>query len=181
MSQTTCTFCETPKPRAIGAKGSTVEVYALRGGPYIDSVFQLGIAHAHIVGKLPPPQLIVGVSTGAVHAAAIAEILRAPSEPGAREDAALHRFREILYAYQDFVTDLPGAALPDAFEADAGRPLKPNPQAIHFDRERSSRSDALKSRSGLIALINDLFSQSMTVRTMSRITRGLAGWIATAE
>lgn len=129
--------------------------------------------------------LIVGLSTGAVHAAATAEILQAFAEldrvgDGKRE-AALHRFREILYAYQDFATDLQGTAMPDAFEADAGRPLQPNPQAIHFDAEREARKEALRARSGLIALINDLFAQVITVRTLTRLTRAVAGWIATAE
>lgn len=184
MSQNACTSCQDSTRQFIGKKDDTIEVYALRAGPHLDSVFQLGVAHAHIVGNLPRPDLIVGLSSGAVHAAAIAEILRAKTELQGVEnerDAELHRFRDILYAYQDFATDLQAAALPDAFEADAGKPLQPNPQAIHFFGERASRLQALASRSGLIALMNDLFSQSMTVQTVTRLVRAVAGWIAAAE
>lgn len=188
MTQISCASCERSDRQFIGDKGSTVDVYALRGGTGIDSVFQLGVAHAHIVGNLETPQLIVGLSTGAVHAAAIAEILQAPakldpseSSPEKRRAAALHRFREILYAYQDFTTSLQGAAFPDAFEADAGRPLRPNPQAIHFQAERKSREKALQARSGLIALTNDLFVQRITVRTLTRLTRAYIGIKATGD
>lgn len=185
MTQYICTACQGADRQFIGGKDDVVDVYAFRGGATIDSVFQLGVAHAHVVSNLPLPKLIVGLSTGAVHAAATAEILQAFAElerggDGKRE-AALHRFREILYAYQDFATDLQGTAMPDAFEADAGRSLQPNPQAIHFGAERESREEALRARSGLIALINDLFAQTITIRTLTRVTRAVAGLIATAE
>ena len=189
MTQVPCAFCEQPPTEKIGDKGDTVDVYALRGGTAIDSVFQLGVAHAHIVAPdLPTPSLLVGVSLGAVHASAIAEILQAPAQldpaervdPVSRRAASLNRFREILFAYQDFAMELPGA-LPDAFEADAGRPLRPNPQAIHFQTERDSRQEALRARSGLIALVNDLFRQRITIRTMARLLRAMLGRKAASE
>jgi predicted acylesterase/phospholipase RssA len=181
MTQIPCTKCDATDRQLIGKAGDTADVYALRGGSGIDSVFQLGVAHAHIVGRLAPPALIVGLSTGAVHATAIAEILQA-SYPGVEQsDASMHRFREILFAYQDFCGDLVGMALPDAFEADAGRPLKPNPQAIHFKAERDARAKSLRARSGLIKLVNDLFMQSVTIRTLTRLVRAWMGFKATRE
>lgn len=188
MPRIECTTCDDSEIRRIGEPGASVDVYAFRGGAGIDSVFQLGVAHAHIVADLPRPQLLVGISTGAVHAAATAEVLQAPGqlpeehrqEKTHQRSASLSRFREILYAYQSFATDLE-SALPDAFEAGAGRSLLPNPQAIHFKDERDSRLEALRARSGLIALINDLFDQTITIRTITRVVRGYLGWRATAE
>lgn len=189
MKAVMCSTCGDASRKQIGVKDGVVDVYAFRGGSGLESAFQLGVAHAHIVSPdLPAPQVLVGLSTGAVHATAIADILQAPAQldeadradPTSCRAASLNRFREILHAYQDFANDLPGA-LPDAFEADAGRPLKPNSQAIHFKAERDARQQALNARSGLIALFNDLFRQQITIRTLTRLTRAGLGIAAAGE
>jgi predicted acylesterase/phospholipase RssA len=181
-----CAICS-GSGREIGKNGGEINVFALRGGALLDSVFQLGIAHAHIVSNADPPALIVGVSSGGIHGTAIAETLRADRDldpstatPELRREARLNRFRELLYAFQDFATSAP-AALPDTFETDAGKPLQPNPQAIHFETERDSRQAALRARSGMVALINDLFSQSVTIRNLARGARVYFGLKASAD
>ena len=188
MTQIACTICDDLNRRCIGKAGDTVHVFALRGASAIDSIFQLGIAHAHIVANEQSPSVVVGASTGAVHATAIAEILQADTQldpqyrndPVMRREARLNRFREVLYAYQDFATSVQGA-LPDPYEADAGRALQPNPQAIHFRAERERRQEALQARSGLIMLINDLLEQTITIRSITRLVRTYLGLRAREE
>jgi predicted acylesterase/phospholipase RssA len=187
MTQVPCELCDGHR-EFIGEDGKDVNIFAMRGGALLDSVFQLGVAHAHIVSDTPSPALLVGTSVGAVHATAVAEILQAdqqvkaitPADQRRRRETRLNRFREILYAYQDFATSVSGA-LPDAHEADAGKPLQPNPQAIHFETEREARQEALRSRTGVIALMNDVFSQTVSARTLARFTRVVLGWKALDE
>jgi predicted acylesterase/phospholipase RssA len=188
MTQNVCAACDDQTRRHIGKPGETVHVFALRGAAAVESIFQLGLAHAHVVADAKTPALIVGASVGAVHGTAIAEILQADmqldesdrADPVMRREARLNRFREVLYAYQDFATNLQ-AALPDPYEADAGRALQPNPQAIHFRAERERRQEALQARSGLITLVNDLLEQTITIRTVTRLLRAWLGWRSSKE
>lgn len=189
-TQVPCALCDDAQRHTVGQAGETIHVFAFRGGSVLESVFQLGVAHAHVAAdeKLPTPGLLVGVSAGAVHAASTAEILQAAAQldeedrkdPKLRREARLNRFREVLFSYQDFATTFQGS-LPDTHEADAGRPLQPNPQAIHFKGEWEARQRALRARSGLIALFNDVFAQTITISALTRLIRALLGRRAVKE
>lgn len=65
--------------RTLGKDRQTVRVLNLSAGGF-DTMMQLGVAHALLVIQGRAPDAIVGVSAGAVHAAAIAAVLQAGEE-----------------------------------------------------------------------------------------------------
>src|SRR3954447_25100373 len=62
--------------RPIGATGDAVRVLSFSGGLF-DAAMQLGTVHALLVTAAKPPDVIAGISTGAINAVAAAEILQA--------------------------------------------------------------------------------------------------------
>jgi predicted acylesterase/phospholipase RssA len=79
-----------------------LRVFAFAGGA-LDTVIQLGITHALLVSKGKAPDVVAGVSAGAINAVALAEILQAgrlthPPRPGdelqARQQLQALRFED---------------------------------------------------------------------------------------
>lgn len=133
---------------------------------------QMGVVHALLVSRGAPPDHVVGISAGAVNAAALAEILQEGSgKPSERLVARVRRLRAFLDTYVELPRTLVNAALPDAFEINAKRPLQPIELPIHLPEERKSRADASRSKSGLIRLMNHLLSIRVTVAAATRMTR----------
>src|SRR4051812_11071253 len=91
---------------------------AFTGG--YDAVVQLGLVHALLVSSGSAPDAVVGVSGGAVNAAALAEILQA-GDVQARVD----KLRKFLDSYLQVPGEILRSILPDAFEINAREPLKP--------------------------------------------------------
>ena len=80
----------------IGKPGQPVRVLAFSGGLF-EAAMQLGTVHALLVSRAEPPEVVAGMSTGAINAVAAAEILQAGRtvNRGAETDAQVARFLAI--------------------------------------------------------------------------------------
>lgn len=152
----------------------------------LDTVMQLGIAHALLVSRSAAPDYIVGISNGAINAAAVAEVLQAgPPNLSPAEFAGLpqserlpyqvDQLRNFIHTYLELPRTLANAIMPDSLEVLARDPLKPVELPIHFDRERHAREAANESKSGILNLLNHLFAVPLTAATATRIVRRLLG------
>ena len=68
------------KPKPIGRDGEPIRAVAFSSGGF-DTAMQLGLVHALLTIQGRAPDAVVGVSAGAVNAAALAEILQAGVDP----------------------------------------------------------------------------------------------------
>lgn len=153
-----------PCPRA-----KSIWALSFAGGAF-DTVMQLGVAHALLVNEGAAPDFVAGISAGAVHAAALAQILQAgEGRPGHRA-AQVACFREFLEAYHRAPGEMVRSLLPDAYETDARAPLSLIELPIHRRLELGSRREALRARFGLIALFNTLLELPVSVRDVVRTT-----------
>ena len=149
---------------------------AFTGG--YDAVVQLGLVHALLVSSGRAPDAVVGVSGGAVNAAALAEILQAgDGDPQAQVD----QLRKFLDSYLKIPGEILRSILPDAFEINAVQPLKPIELPIHFQEEREDRNGASRSRWGLSYALNQLFGLRLTVRHLTRVTNCALEIVAAAN
>jgi len=164
---------------------------AFSGGG-LDTVMQLGVAHALLVSRSAAPDYVVGISAGAINAAAIAEILQAgPESLSGSQQASLSAderlpfqvdsLRNFLQTYLELPRTAVNAIMPDSLEVLARDPLKPLELPIHFDRERQAREAANESKAGVVSLINDLFGIPLTIATATRIVRRFLGLAETAD
>jgi hypothetical protein len=138
---------------AIGTPGQPLRVLSFAGGG-LDTVMQLGVAHALLVGKCQAPDVVAGISAGAVNAVALAEILQAGTsgnEVGPVENVVtdetlqrerveqVSRFREIFEACVSVPGEFLANSTPDPYEVNARAPLKPQELPIHNQEERHER------------------------------------------
>jgi predicted acylesterase/phospholipase RssA len=131
---------------------------------------QVGVIHALLTADYDPPDVVTGVSAGAISAVALAEILQAGN--GANKHAAqVLRFREVLEAYRDGPLQLLMAQLPDGYETSARQATKNLQLPIHLQVEREGREQAQRAESGLIRLLNEVFAIDMPVRQAVLLTR----------
>jgi predicted acylesterase/phospholipase RssA len=167
----------------IGRPGEDILALAFAGGG-LDTAMQLGVIHALLVSDGRPPDVVAGISAGAVNAVALAEILQSgadlPTE-AERVQARVQRFREIFDSFQQTPELLSRAFLPDPYEVKANQPLQPVDLPIHHKQERDYREVFSRERSGLIALINDLLAIRLPVRAMTQAVRRVLGFQAAAE
>jgi predicted acylesterase/phospholipase RssA len=190
------------REQTIGRDGCAIRVLNFAGGGF-DTVMHLGVIHALLVIQGRAPDAVVGVSAGAIQAAALAEILQAGEQEEnrilpqswdrckdnnlkraaqkARLDARVARFREFLNTCQRAPERMVDAILPDAYQIESSDALEPLETPIFAREERDSRKDAVIGRSGLVHLYNDLLSIHIPVGTLTRIVRRILGYRATAE
>lgn len=147
----------------LGESGQDLLSLAFGGGG-LAAAFQLGVAHALLASDGRAPHVVVGVSSGAVSAAALAEVLQAGT-PTLR----LRRLLDILERLQRAPEVLVGSALPDPMELEARRALLPASLPIHFPDERRGRERWEEERNGLIALFNQLLSLRLPVSAATRM------------
>jgi predicted acylesterase/phospholipase RssA len=170
----------------IGRPGEDVLALAFAGGGF-DTVMQLGVIHALLVSDGRPPDVVTGISAGAVNAAALTAILQADKDLGSeasqdeRLAARVARFREVLDAYQQSPGHLYQSLFPDPYEVEFHKPLQPITLPIHHARERTDREELSRERSGLIALINDLLAIRIPVRIITQAVRRVLGLVASVE
>jgi predicted acylesterase/phospholipase RssA len=163
---------ETTTEETDSAQTQRLRALAFAGGGF-DTIMQMGVVHALLVSRGKAPDHVVGISAGAVNAAALAEVLQegAGLAPDERLVARARRLRAILDTYLELPRSFGNAALPDAFEVNAKRPLKPLELPIHLPDERKSRAAASRSKAGLIRLFNDILSIDLTVGAATRVIR----------
>ena len=168
-------------PRDIGKPDTPVRAIVFSGG-MVDTVMQLGVVHALLVTRAVRPDVVVGISAGAINAVALAEVLQAgETVPDKRLHAQIIRFRQILDAYRRAPGEIIDALLPDPFQVEAQRPLEPLRLPIQQQLERNGRLEAVRSRAGMINLYNQLLDMRMSIGTFVRAVRILLGFQAAAE
>ena len=149
----------------IGLPDQPIYGFAFGGGAF-DTTMYLGVVHALLVSERRAPDIVLGVSAGALAATALAEVLRAGSNlssPQKIVEARVARFREFLNAYRDAPGELRRAFMPDLFELTGRAPLATMNSPLHCNVERNDRQRYLQSLSGLTNLINDLLSLHVDV------------------
>src|SRR5262245_46950983 len=89
--------------------GARFRALSFAGG--LDSVAHLGVVHALLVSGGVAPDAVVGVSTGAINAAALAEILQAGDI-----QAQVDKLRKFLDSYLSSTGEILRSLFPDTFE-----------------------------------------------------------------
>ncbi|MGH8189109.1 MAG: patatin-like phospholipase family protein, partial [Steroidobacteraceae bacterium] len=193
----------------IGGPGRVVRALHLGSGGF-DTIMHLGVAHALCVIQGRAPDVVVGISAGAIHAAAIAEIIQS-SEDGERafydnekvKDfealtrkkggkgaaelqracllARTHRLRTFIEAAQRSPERLIDALVPDAYQIDTGSTVPPLQQPRFSPLERSQREEQVGSRAGLTELYNDVLNVPFSIGTVTRVVRGYLGLRAASD
>jgi len=179
----------------IGEPNRPVRAITFAGGVF-DTAMQLGVVHALLVARARPPDIVVGISAGAVNSVALAEVLQAgdalqdhPDWRGlpeaqlaaAQTAARIARFRQILDASRRAPGELLDALLPDPYQVDAQRPLEPLQLPIQKERERRGRLEALMSRAGMINFYNQLLDVRTSIGALTRVVRVVLGLRAAGE
>lgn len=166
----------------LGRPDQPVRVLAFSAGAY-DTVIQLGVVHALLVGRFRAPDMVVGVSVGAVNAVALAEVMQAGSglPPESASAAQVAKLRQVMEEFKLAPRELVAAALPDPYQVEAQRPLAPARLPLHDQQERRHRNLAIRSRSGVINLFNDLLALDFRVGTLARAIRATLGLRGAAE
>lgn len=166
---------------AIGTDGEILRVLNFSGGGF-DTTMQLGVTHALLVNQGKAPDVVVGVSAGAIEAAALAEILRAGKLPADRSalDSELYteilgkrvgRFRQFADACHGAPESLVDAVVPDAYQIDSFEPLSSLRLPRLSAEERAERDEWIKRKTGLVRLYNDLLSVDLPFGTITRLIR----------
>jgi predicted acylesterase/phospholipase RssA len=149
-------------------------------GAGFDTVMQMGVVHALLVTRRKTPDMVGGVSVGAITATALGEVLQANAAAKASKDedeeAQVARFSELLEAFRNAPSTILKGFFPDPYETNAAHALKPVELPRHFKEERDSREDSVASRTGLIRLFNHLLKVRVSVKVLTQLIRALLGW-----
>ena len=150
-----------------------------------DTVMQMGVVHALLVTRRKAPDMVGGVSVGAITATALGEVLQANAGVNASidedEEVRVARFSELLEAFRSAPSTILKGFFPDPFETNAAHALKPVELPRHFKEERDNREDSVASRTGLIRLFNHLLKVRVSVKVLTQLIRALLGWAAARE
>jgi hypothetical protein len=154
-------------------------------GAGFDTVMQMGVVHALLVTRRKPPEMVGGISVGAITAAALGEVLQANAGQHASaaddEEVRVARFSDLLEAFRNAPSTVLKGVFPDPLETNAAHALKPVELPRHFKEERDSREDAAASRTGVIRLFNHLIRVRVTVKVFAQLSRVMMGWKSVAE
>ena len=185
----------------IGRAGCAVRVVNFAGGGF-DSIMQLGVIHALMAIQGRPPDAVVGLSTGAIPAAALAEVMQAgeseeekfagtpwaemPAEAQLelqtkRMKARVQRFRSFENAAYEARERLYDALTPDAYQVESTEPLAPLTTPFFQTQERKDKFASLATQSGLLRLYNDLLKINIPFGTITRVIRRVLGFLASGE
>jgi predicted acylesterase/phospholipase RssA len=154
-------------------------------GAGLDTVLQMGVIHALLVTRRKAPDMVAGISVGAITAAAFGEVFHASAGPGASpeedEEVRVARFSELLEAFRNAPSTVLKSFFPDPLETNAAHALRPVELPRHFKEERDSRQESVASRTGLIRLFNHLIRLRVSVKVFAQLIRVLMGWRAVGE
>jgi predicted acylesterase/phospholipase RssA len=181
---------DTGQTKDIGRADTTLRVFAFASGGF-DAVMQLGTIHALMISG-ESADIALGISAGAINAVALGEILKIAPDAAAtqfkgkdlalkKEAAAVGRFLEILEAYCEVPIELLRSIRPDLHEVVSGSAFKPLELPIHFKKERDSRAESLREKSGLVRFLNGVFDCQLPVGTLTRFVRLALDYIATGD
>ncbi len=154
-------------------------------GAGLDTVLQMGVIHALLITRRKAPDMVAGISVGAITAAALGEVFHASAGAGASaeedEEVRVARFSELLEAFRTAPSTVLKSFFPDPLETNAAHALKPVELPRHFKEERDSRQESVASRTGLIRLFNQLIQLRLSVKVFAQLSRVLMGWRAVSE
>jgi len=180
---------QSPVPSASSCSTATGEkrpyrVFSFPGAGF-DTVMQMGVVHALLVTRRKAPEMVGGISVGAITAAALGEVLQANAGQHAStaddEEVRVARFSDLLEAFRNAPSTVLKGVFPDPLETNAAHALKPVELPRHFKEERDSREDAAASRTGVIRLFNHLIRVRLTVKVFAQLSRVMMGWKSVAE
>ncbi len=167
----------------LGTDRSTIRVLNFSGGGF-DSVMQLGVTHALLVNGGKAPDVVVGLSTGAIGGAALAEVLQA-GEPDHDQISAdeykevlnhrVVRFRQFVDASHSAPERILSAIFPDAYQIDSFEPLASLQLPRLAPAEREEREAWTHRKTGLVRLYNDLLSIDLPFGALTRLLRRALG------
>lgn len=169
-------------PQALEPCPETTQPYRVISfpGAGFDTVLQMGVVHALLVTRRKAPDMVAGISVGAITAAALGEVVKAGTAAGASstvdDEARVARFSELLEAFRNAPSTVLKGFFPDPLETNAAHALKPVELPRHFKEERDSRQEAVASRTGLIRLFNHLIKLRVSVKVFAQLARVLMGW-----
>ncbi len=154
-------------------------------GAGLDTVLQMGVIHALLVTRRRAPDMVAGISVGAITAAVLGEVFHATAGAGASaeedEEVRVARFSELLEAFRNAPSTVLKGFFPDPLETNAAHALRPVELPRHFKEERDSRQEAVASRTGLIRLFNHLIRLRVSVKVFAQLSRVLMGWRSVSE
>jgi predicted acylesterase/phospholipase RssA len=174
-------------PQCLSASSAVKRPYRVIAfpGAGFDAVMQMGVVHALMVTRRKAPDMVAGISVGAINATALAEVLQASAGASAStgEDEAerVARFSKLLEAFRNAPSTILKGFFPDPLETNAAHALRPVELPRHFKEERDSREDSVATRTGLIRLFNNLLKVRVSVKVLTQLTRALLGWNAARE
>jgi predicted acylesterase/phospholipase RssA len=174
MENTPHTHREDPK------SGQTFRVFSFPGAG-LDTFLHMGLAHAMLVTRRKAPDMVAGISVGAITATALADVLHTGDGSPEDDERRVARFNEFLESFRNAPDTVLKGFFPDPLETNSAYALKPVELPRHFQEERDSRRDAVASRTGLIRLFDQLLRIRVTVKLVAQISRVLMGWTETAE
>jgi predicted acylesterase/phospholipase RssA len=158
---------EPPPPVKLGKDG-TLQVLSFSSGEF-DGIMYLGLIHAMLFSKRKP-DIIAGISSGAVAAVMAAEVFQIESN-GAPSIAQIARFRELLAISRDLPNHLMRDLLPPLLQLDSPAPLEPLRSPVLAEEERAERLRAVQSRHGLLLLYNSVLGSRLKISTLTRLVR----------
>ncbi len=174
-----------PVDDVIRGHEGVVRALNFTGGAF-DAVMQFGVIHALLVMRGRAPDVVTGLSAGAVNAAALAEVMQAGSDenhatPEETRARRLARFQQILDELHRAPARLIDQLIPDAYQIDTNETLRVVETPGTLEPERRARQRAMLSRTGLARLYNHVLDQRVTFGTLARAVRRLLGISAAAE
>ena len=176
-----------PVPQTADADSAAERTYRVVSfpGAGFDTVLQLGVIHALLVTRRKAPDMVAGISVGAITAAALGEVFHtsAGAQASAEEDEEVRvaRFSELLEAFRNAPSTVLKSFFPDPLETNAAHALRPVELPRHFKEERDSRQEAVASRTGLIRLFNHLIRLRVRIKVFAQLSRVLLGWRSVSE
>lgn len=173
-----------PAASAPGSCSSAQQPYRVISfpGAGLDTVMQMGVVHALMVTRRKAPDMVAGISVGAITATALGEVLQANAGANATaiedEEVQGSRFSRLLEAFRNAPSTILKGFFPDPLETNSAHALKPVELPRHFKEERDSREDSVASRTGLIRLFNHLLKVRVSVKVITQLVRAVLGWNA---
>jgi len=169
----------------IGEDGKTLRVLNFSGGGF-DSIMQLGVTHALLVSQGKAPDVVVGVSAGAIQAVALADVMHSgemPDDLGTLDandyrnvlDARVIKFRRFVDASHQAPEMILDSIVPDAYQVDSFEPLASLQLPRLSEDERKDRDKWIVKKSGMVRLYNDLLSLDLPFGTITRLIRRILG------
>ncbi len=184
-SQSTTLPSTTPQdPTQQGVGTQPLRVFAFAAGA-LDTTMQIGTIQALMLTGVKP-DVVLGVSAGAINAVALGEVLTAGEEQGepknqtpqeeaksAEQKAAAKagRFLQLLEAYRETPIELFRALWPDYSEVHAFRPLPPLETPVQFANERRLRERSVIAKHGVISFLNALMEMRLRLSSLTRLAR----------